>query len=193
MLAGAGLRVPVVERAAEGCAAETPRKVTVCTHSVEGMRTALHNYSPFLINSPVSAGASRGSTRGTSIDVHQEQWLLLQPLRDPPWCSQAVEPNICTFFWAPASPTGCHHPPLLFTILVLSHTGDAALNTALCFPQTVQHWSADSVCLWSGGTADNFGEFFGIWLPLEEMQTSSEVLASSKGFLAQGRLFGFSL
>lgn len=173
------------------------------------MRTALHNYSPFLINSLVSAETSSGSTRGTCINLHQERWLLLQSQKDPSLlCGEAVEPNMhLHFLLGPSSPTGCHHPPLLFTILVLSHTGlrgdkrwkDAVLNIALWFPQTVWHWSAGSMCLRSGGTVDNFGKFFGTWvvpvcqLPMEAMQTPSEVLTYPKGLLAQGHLFGFLL
>lgn len=114
---------------------------------------------------------------------------------------------ICTFCWARASPTGCHHPSLLFTILVLSHTGlrgdkrwkDAALNIALWFLQTVWHWSAGSMFLRPDGAVDNFGKFFGTWvtpvcqLPMEARQTPSEVLICPNGLLAQGHLFGFLL
>lgn len=59
------------------------------------MWTALHNYSPFLINSPVSAETSSGSTRGTCSNVHQERWLLLQAQKAPSlMCNRAAEPNM---------------------------------------------------------------------------------------------------
>lgn len=94
------------------------------TYGVVGMWTALHNCSPSLINSPVSAETSSGSTRGTCINVHPEQWLLLQAQRAPSLMCNRLWSQTCigTACWVWVNPTGCHGPPLLLTKLVLPHT-----------------------------------------------------------------------
>ena len=65
------------------------------TYGAVDMWTALHNYSLFLINSPVSAETSSSSTRGTCINAHQEHWLLLWAQKAPSlMCNRAMEPNV---------------------------------------------------------------------------------------------------
>lgn len=77
------------------CCRNFQRGHSLYTLGVVDMRTALCNYSPFLINSPVSAETYSGSMRGTCINAQQEQWLLLQSQKDPSLlCGEAVEPNM---------------------------------------------------------------------------------------------------
>lgn len=184
VLPGAGLGVPVmfVTSCWRVCCRNFQKGHSPYTHGVGDMWTALHNYSPFLINSPVSAETSSGSTGGTCINAHQERWLLLQPLKAPSLvCSEAAEPNMNLHFLLGSSQSHRLSPstPAVHKISPVPHRAERWQVVVGC---SFKHcsvvspdWSADPVCLQSGGAVDSFGKFFGTWvapvyqLPMEAM------------------------
>lgn len=106
------------------CCKNLQKGHSLYTHGMVDMWTALHNYSPFLINSPVFAETSSGSTRGTCINVHQEQWLLLQAQEAPSlMCNRPVEPNVHLHCLLGLSQSHClsQSAPAVFKISPVPH------------------------------------------------------------------------
>lgn len=168
------------------------------TRGVVDMRTALHNYSPFLINSLVSAETSSGSTRGTRINEHQERWLLLQSQKDLSRdCSGNVEPNMHLHFLLGSSQSHRLSPstPAVHNISPVPHRVErwqvvVGCSFKHCSVISPDYMALQILCLWSDGVVENFGMFLSTWvapvcqLPMEAMQTPSGVLVCPKGLLA---------